>query len=300
VNVTTIYINAYKYDSDFAEICIASIRYWYPDISIVLIKDTGAGKFDTTSLEKEWAVKIFQSSRKRFGWGFGKWEPLFVSPVHSFLVLDADTVLTGPVLDVAKNITTQFIVHEEVQPLKRLNEIYYKLDRLKEVDDRFVFPGYTFNEGQWFGTSGVLTRKDFEPILEWTEPPRSKFPQILLYGAQGHFNFMLQLKTQLGFVSVTRKKIMIFPEGVSADFIDLKKIGAKVPDYPFVLHWAGYRFRTIEDLPRGDILGFYRDYYYSKLGKAYPLKARMRRMSLYYEERLLHYSRRLREFLLRP
>jgi hypothetical protein len=298
MHVATIYVNAYKYDFDFAEICIASIRYWYPHIPIVLIKDTGAGEFDTRHCEEKWDVRIFDSPRKRFGWGFGKWEPLFLDKVHSFLVLDADTVLTGPVLDTAKQASSQFIVHDEVQPTRRLNEIYYKLDRIKEVNDQFVYPGYTFNEGQWFGTSGVLTRQDFEPILEWTEPPTSRYPQILLQGAQGHLNFTLQLKHQLGLVSLTRKNIMIFPEGNSADFLDLKKIEAKVPEYPFVLHWAGYRFRTIEDLPRADILAFYRDLYYSKLRKADARKANIRRRYLYYEERLLHYSRRLRERLL--
>jgi hypothetical protein len=297
VNVTTVYVNAYKYDSDFAEVCIASIRYWYPHIPIVLIKDTGAGNFDTRPTEENWDIQVFDSPRKRFGWGFGKWEPLFIDQIHSFLVLDADTVLTGPILDAARGVSSQFIVHEEVQPMRRLNEIYYKLDRIKEVNAAFVYPGYTFNEGQWFGTSGVLTREDFAPILEWTEPPTSKFPQILLQGAQGHFNFTLQLKQQLGSVSLTRKKIMIFPEGNNADFLDLEKIKRKVPDYPFVLHWAGYRFRTIEELPRGDILAFYRDYYFSKLGKAYARRASIRRRYLYYEERFLHCSRRLRSLL---
>jgi hypothetical protein len=297
VNVTSVYVSAFKYDFDFAEICIASIRYWYPHIPIVLIKDIGSGDFDTTVIEKKWDVQIFDTPRKRFGWGFGKWEPLFMDKRHSFLALDADTVIIGPVLDAAKDIPSQFIVHEEIQPLKRINEIYYKLDRLREVNDQFVYPGYTFNEGQWFGTSGILTRKDFESILEWTEPPTSKFPNILLQGAQGHLNFTLQLKEQLGLVSMTRKKIMIFPEGNNVDFLQLEKIKARTPDYPFVLHWAGYRFRTIGDLPRADILAFYRDYYYSKVGKGSARKARIRRRYLYFEERLLHYSRRLRDVL---
>jgi len=31
-----------------------------------------------------------------------------------------------------------------------------KLDRLQEVNARFIYPEYTFNEGQWLGTSKVI------------------------------------------------------------------------------------------------------------------------------------------------
>jgi hypothetical protein len=34
MNVNTIYISTYRLDFQFAKFCIASIRYWYPDIRL--------------------------------------------------------------------------------------------------------------------------------------------------------------------------------------------------------------------------------------------------------------------------
>lgn len=265
MNIKGVYISCYKYDIDFAKICIGSIRYWYPEIPIFLIKDTGQGEFNTNPLENAWDVKVFPTSRKRFGWGFGKWEPLFIEGDGSFLVLDADTVLAGPVIDIAENTDVDFLVDEEVQPYARLNEIYYKVERLGEVDERFVYPGYTFNEGQWFGTHGLLKRSDFDPILDWSEEPQKpKFPEIILQGAQGHLNFTLQLKEQLGEISMARKRIMVWPENGNADFISLSSISRKNGEHPYIIHWAGFGFRNYADLPRHDIVRFYRDFYYSR------------------------------------
>ena len=77
MKVEKIYINTYKFDFQQAKICIASIRYWYPQIPILLIKDHGMGAFDTNTVEKVWNVNIFDTQKKQFGWGYGKLEPLF-------------------------------------------------------------------------------------------------------------------------------------------------------------------------------------------------------------------------------
>jgi hypothetical protein len=265
MHIKGVYISCYKYDIDFAKICIASIRHWYPEIPIYLIKDTGQGEFNTKPLEHAWQVKVLPTTRKRFGWGFGKWEPLFIEGDGSFLVLDADTVLAGPVIDIAEKTDADFLVDEEEQPYDRLNEIYYKVERLGEVDERFVYPGYTFNEGQWFGTHGLLKRSDFDAILDWSEEPQKpKFPEIILQGAQGHLNFTLQLKEQLGEIGIARKRIMVWPENGNADFISLSSISRKDGEYPFIIHWAGFGFSNYADLPRHDIIRFYRDVYYSR------------------------------------
>jgi hypothetical protein len=269
MKVSCIYINTYRYDFQFAKVCIASIRYWYPRIPIILIKDFGAGNFYTSFAEQNWNVQIFETDRKKFGWGFGKLEPLFQQAPKSFLVLDADTVLTGPILNVVENCITGFVVDEEVQPMERLGEIYYDLDKISKLEPSFVYPGYSFNTGQWFGTSGLLARTDFEKLLRWSEPPIPVYPHILFNGEQGILNFMLQLKEQQGTLSVSRKKFMIWPVGGLADFIDLNEIRSKNPVYPFVIHWAGVKSNRLKDLPRGEIISFYQDYYYSSI-KAFP------------------------------
>mgnify|MGYP000034963464 CR=1 FL=1 len=103
MNVDKIYVNTYKGDNHWCHICVASIRFWYPNIQITLIKDVNKGNFDISYLEKKFNVQVFNSNEK-YGWGYGKLEPLFLSREESFLVLDSDTVLTGPVLDLVKNV----------------------------------------------------------------------------------------------------------------------------------------------------------------------------------------------------
>lgn len=265
MRVSRIYISTHKYDFMLAKICIASIRYWYPDIPIFLIKDFGSGFFNTTATENLWNVGIFNTERKRFGWGFGKLEPLFLHIPESFLVLDADTVLTGLVLDAVFNIDAHFIVDEEVQPEARFNEIYYNLDRISELEPGFKYPGYSFNSGQWFGTSNIISRSDFDKSLEWSEPPKPRCPEIVFNGDQAQLNFVLHLKEKLGQISVQRIKLMIWPSAGAVDIIDVSSIIKKKDDYPYVIHWAGIRSRTIKSLPRADILQFYQNFYYSKL-----------------------------------
>jgi hypothetical protein len=268
MHVEKIFVNTHKYDFHLAKICIASIRYWYPDIPILLIKEFNAGDFDTSFVEKTWNVQILNIERKKFGWGYGKLEPLFLENQDAFLVVDSDTVMIGPVIDAVKNINAQFIVDDEVQPAERFNEIYYNLDRIRELEENFIYPGYSFNSGQWFGTSNVLTRNDFSKSLDWTEPPKPKFPEIVFNGDQAHLNFVLHWQEQLGKVSIAKMRLMIWPEKGNGDFIELSRIREKKDDYPYVIHWAGMSSKKMSDLPRADILSFFEEYYYSRAGSA--------------------------------
>jgi len=292
--VEKVFINTYKYDFQFARICIASVRYWYPEADIFLIKDIGAGNFSTRLVEQKWNVKIFETARKKFGWGYGKLEPLFMGGNESFLILDADTVITGPVIDKVKDLQVQFVVDDEVQPAERFNEIYYHLDRIHEIDKNFTYPGYSFNSGQWFGTAGILSRQDFEKTLEWSDPPKTRFPAIIFNNDQTQLNFVVHKKEQMGKLSVKRIKLMVWPASGSADFMDLEKIRQKAKDFPFVIHWAGMRFKKITDLPRPDILLFYKRYYYSKMNKVQPLIDKMNFTFLYYEKRAVLFLRKIK------
>lgn len=265
MKVDCVYISTYRYDFHLARVCIASIRYWYPEVPVFLIKDESSGKFDTTDAEKAWNVKILVTERKKFGWGYGKLEPLFLNDHKSFFVIDADAVIAGPVFNLAADTDADFVVDDEVQEEKRFNEIYYRLDRIHELAPSLHYPGYSFNTGQWFGTSSLLSRQDFDTTLNWTEPPVTKDNNIIFNNDQSHLNFAIHAKN--GSLKISRKKMMIWPVEGNADFIDLNKIRKRIPEYPFVIHWAGMSAVRFHELPRLDILLFYREYYYSRLGK---------------------------------
>ena len=266
MKVEKVFVNTYKYDFHFARICIASIRYWYPDIPIFLIKDEKQGTFDTTRTEQIWNVKVLDIPRKKFGWGYGKLEVLFLDTNESFLVIDADAVLTGPVIDAVAKIDADFIVDREEQPAKRFNEIYYNLDRINELDNNFHYPGYSFNSGQWFGTSSVIKREDFSKTLTWSEPPVTRDKNIVVNNDQGHLNYVIHALEQRQKLSVARIKLMIWPVEGKSDFIKIEKIKSRSPDYPFVIHWAGMSASKFSELPRQDILQFYKQFYYSNAG----------------------------------
>jgi hypothetical protein len=265
MKVEKVFINTYRYDFHLAKICIASVRYWYPEIPIYLIKDINAGNFSTKNAEKIWDVNVLDIPRKKFGWGYGKLETLFLPGSFSYLVLDADTVLAGPVLNTVQQLNTDFVVDEEVQPTSRFNQIYYNLNRINELDGKFKYPGYSFNSGQWFGTTGKLGREDFNVSLDWTEPPTCRFPEIVFNGDQAHLNFAIHRLEQEKKVSVTRAKIMVWPDGANADYIDIDKIETKSGDYPVIIHWAGMSNR-ISEVNRADILKFFKGIYYSRSG----------------------------------
>ncbi len=97
--IDTIYIACYRYDQHMVRTCAASIRHWYPQADICLLRDLGKGDFSTTEIERTLNVRVLSLERKVFGWGFSKLEPLFLPERSKFLVLDADTVFLGPVLD---------------------------------------------------------------------------------------------------------------------------------------------------------------------------------------------------------
>jgi hypothetical protein len=269
MDISAVYINTYKYDFPFAKICIASIRYWYPNIPIFLIKDMGAGPFDTSLVETKLNVGVFDTNGKSFGWGFGKFEPLFREVKEGFLFMDADTVMVGPVLDKLKELPTEFIVDQEDTPMEKVINLYYHPENIRTLFADFTFPGYCFNTGQWAGTSGILKRSDFEQLVTWDPMPSLKFPDVFKNADQGIFNFIIHRKEFDKEITVSKKHIMVWPDKGRGDFIDLNAIQNKSDEFPFIIHWAGMKKDRLNDFPRADILNFFRNYYYSIVGDSY-------------------------------
>lgn len=296
MKIDKVFIATWKYDWELAKRCIASVRYWYPDIEVVLIKDNSAGSFNTKLVEKKWRLKLWDSGERSFGWGYSKLEPLFDKTPYHFLILDADTVLIGPVIDEVKDIDADFVVDKEVQPKWRFNEIYYDLDKTKTIFPDFVYPGYSFNTGQWFGTTAILKRKDFNEILNWSNPRQTKYTNIFNNGEQGHLNFVVHEKENAGQIKVDRVPLCILADTTKANSVRLDKIKSRAGNHPSILHWAGMtgmHLKSFDQLSRYDILAFYEKFYYSRMSKGSQFIDGLRSRWLYYERKIRYKMKQL-------
>jgi hypothetical protein len=261
MKVDRIFINTHRYDFEFTRICVASVRYWYPSVPVSLIFDYSNGGFTYKRLCRDWDIGVLDTHKSKYGWGFGKFEPLFLENDERFLVLDADTALAGPVLAKLDPIEADFVVDRETQPPEKVSSLYYDPEAVKRIAPGFSYPGYTFNTGQWVGKGGLIRRSDFDGLVEWQPSPQLKYKDIFKQADQGIFNFLLHQKEKEGKITVEKIPLMIWPgeEGREGS-IRLQTIRDKKPDHPFVIHWAGMKFKQLSDYPMGHILCFYNQY----------------------------------------
>ncbi len=69
--ISKIIVATYKLDYWLAEICISSIRYWYPDIHISIVYDYSRSASNFKNLRKK-EVDVIELPLKKFGWGLSK------------------------------------------------------------------------------------------------------------------------------------------------------------------------------------------------------------------------------------
>lgn len=257
--VTHVYIGVCRSDLHLARTCLASVRYWYPDISISLLVDENLGKFDTSGLERDWNVGRFPTPVKKFGIGHSKLELMFRPETERYLALDADTLLCGPVIEQFDATAGDFVVHPEYQHPDDLRELVFDLDLLAKFDPAFGRNRLAFNCGHYVGTSGILRREDFNRVLKWTEPRQLRFPGIFRCGDQGIINYVLQKAEKDGRLSIGTLNYHLYVRR-DTSAVTVPGIVARTSP-PFIMHWAGIKFRTIAGADREDLLRFYRDFY---------------------------------------
>jgi hypothetical protein len=257
--IEKVYVSCYKNDAWLARLCVASIRYWYPDLPITLIKDYCGGSFSTYDLETYYGVKIADTSRLLRN--FGRLEICFQEQRERFLYLDADTVIAGRVIEVLETSDADFIVHPHYMPrtdVPAFTAHYYHLDRIhRDLDATFRYPGFVFNSGQFVGTSGILKRSDFSPCISWSEsPPRNRIPHIVSLNDQGPLNYVLPKLAQ--------------EDRLSIGMLDFKRGGEDLrvqpgwsvdiqsgQGHPYVIHWMGTKASRLSGFPNRQILDFY-------------------------------------------
>ena len=222
-----------------------------------------------------WNVDVASIYPGDYGWGFVKLEALFMDSREPFLILDADTILTGPVaqeLDAAFDDADapDFIVDDENQSEADTHRLYYDWKKVREINPNAESPAFVFNSGQWAGRSGVLTHADFSPWLEWSFPRRLRYPDRFQNGDQGLFNYVLNQMAQTEKVRVRRLKIMHWP-GHGMEAFNLATI-LKGTAPCRVIHWAGLKSIRLSAMPGSDLLQHFERLYYQRIPVGWILR----------------------------
>ncbi|GAA4753429.1 glycosyltransferase [Flavisolibacter ginsenosidimutans] len=267
MKVNKIAIACFKKDLFLLRACVASIRYWYPNVEIFLIKDYIQGAFSTVEIEKTFNVKTFPAQRKFFGWPWSKLAVILHNERDKYLFLDSDVVLLGKVLDKLNSYEDDFIVTgvlEEDKFNPTVNAHYIDMKKMESFDASYRFPGFGFNGGQIVMTSGLLKEADFASVIKFEPDITNKHPDIFKHGDQGPLNYVFAKAHQLGKIKLRYEDFWIWPGIPAAQQIDLNAIKNKT-GIPYVLHWAGIKPVDFRKYKRYDIFRFYEDYYYSKV-----------------------------------
>lgn len=260
-------IGTYKGDFWLTKICVASIRYWYPEFPIYIYKDKARGDFNTTELEKNWNVIVIELERDAFGSPLSKLFINFLHPSKKYLVIDSDIVFLGKVLEKLHLFKEDFIVNEHTTPDNTTDffkHTYYNIERVLQLDPKFKYPGYVFNGGQLVVTTGLIDRKDLSPFVELDSVLKSKDPETFKNFDQGIYNYVLPKLESTGRLSIAKADFMIWGEKnhissiLFQDVIDKKSI-------PYLIHWAGTMKPLLRKVDGGAILMFFEKEYYSKV-----------------------------------
>jgi len=300
MKIEGVVVSCYRYDLHLTRVCVASVRFWYPDIPIWLLKDCQYGDFDTSELQRYWDVQIFPGRQKTLGWGFGKLELMTESPARRLLLLDSDTAFTGRVIDRLEPFDEDLVVDKEEFSPEALAVQFFPVDKLQRLDPAFEFPGYGFNTGQLVATTGRISRADFDGLLDW-QTRTVKHRDVFQKGEQGLFNYVVLRKAQRCQLSLRREPFMVWPgEPKRTAHIHVQELTAQ-SSHQQVIHWAGLGWgKSIEQMPRSDILLHFENLYYSRIPRGRWVRE-WRRARLWAERALLVPAKRAaRRILGRP
>jgi hypothetical protein len=261
--VDRIYLAACARDARLTRICLASIRYFYPEAPIQILAGDILQRGLAKELKQHWNVEVADLPAGDYGWGLVKLEPLFGPPGQRFLVMDVDTALTGRVLDVRAESDAPFFVDDETLSDADFKRLYYDWDSLAAIDPQVQPARTAFNVGQWFGTAGLVEREAFDRWVEWTLPRRLRYPDLFMGGDQGVMNYVVLQKEAFAGLKIERRTFMHWP-GNGMDGLDAESVAAGAAP-PLIVHWAGMKATLLCDMVGGDLLQFFEDHYYSRM-----------------------------------
>lgn len=266
-----IVITVNKRDLWFCRICVASIRFYYPEVIILLLKDELNGRFSTKDLEKFWNVQLINYEVTKFGWSAAKMHFYTDSRFtgEKFFVLDADIIMVGKVLDepFLANNNDDVVVSADAEDVYApwFKNVYYDIKAIKQHDPSFEYPGYVFNCGQLFCKGNFLTRHLLEPYFDFNGAPSWKDLKTFPMVDQSVLNYLLPTLHRQDKLSIGRAHYMVWSEMERVKQIKLGDVKEGVA-HAYVIHYAGaVRTPLLQYMTRTDILSFFENYYYKKI-----------------------------------
>lgn len=196
-------------DRWFLPACVSSIRRYYPNASITLLKDTFRGLVQTSRLERYFNVSSYPIKRAFGGGGWIKLLPAIRGVPNTFkyplMILDADIVLQGAVYEEVAAVPGAVVVSPDPFVQRPLNEqyiskTYLKAERLEacgiNLEQLIKFPW--FNSGHLFIREPYL---EFEFIKKWVDwdstPIRKHDPDLYPLTDQSLLNHYLLLDERI-------------------------------------------------------------------------------------------------------
>lgn len=261
--VDVVYLAACSRDARLTRICVASIRYFYPDVPIRILAGDILQSGLAEELKTHWNVDVADLPVGDYGWGLVKLEPLFAPAGQRFMVCDVDTVFTGPILDVRAESDAPFFVDDEDLPDADFKRLYYDWEALAPLDPEVQSARRAFNVGQWFGTAGLVERSAFDRWVEWTLPRRLRYPNLFMGGDQGIMNYVVLKKEALEGLRIDRATFMRWPANGMDDLAPEHVAAGTAPTR--VVHWAGMKAVFHRNVVGHRLLDFFEDYYYSRM-----------------------------------
>jgi hypothetical protein len=256
MSLDRIYVCCHKGDFRFAKICVASIQRWHPEVPVTVLIDTYRGSFSTAELRNIRNVSV-QFSNQPFGGPFLKLLPLMQKNRERFLVLDADTCLVKRIPISILDSPAHFVGHASVDPgADILVPIYFDIQALQKFDPDYTYPGFYVNTGQFFGTSGIITRELLDQFVDWdARPVQVKDRNLFRLNEECLLNYL--------WIALSKKNALTF---AVADFWhwseNLTDIhSANLP----IVHWAGITVPRLSQMKHANYLAVLEKEFYSSL-----------------------------------
>jgi hypothetical protein len=266
--VEQIFLVTYRYDLANLIVCLESIRYWYPDIPITVVKNRNEGDFPIDFLAGHFKLSVIDSPAARYGSYFGSLEPYLTGRSGRFLVMDTDTALTGPVLDFLGSLSADFVVDLEEQPEHKLRALYWNPDGIKDYIPEYSRAWFTFNNGAVCGTGDKVTRADFADFMNWPDgaEPSMKDSSVFPMADMTAINVAINRKAVRGEITVDRVALMIYAPFYMESQSDLvRRIADRSGPELRIIHWADQKHLPIAKRPLGQVYQFYRSRFFSRL-----------------------------------